>query len=466
MENNLDKFFRDNLHDRKFEPKAEDWLGAEKLIDAQDYRRKRRSIFWWFFNNVMVLSLFAGLFIWNNVRSNKQAVKNETEIAVEKHNNEGKALLNNKDSMSSEDGPSNPIDSLNNIDKTTKTQAPIYKNEAAKKENKTASLNTRQSKNRSQQTTDNKQLANQKAGSSNFSNNDDLNDLNRAESIKSGVNKTAINPPSIETQTTTESQQNDAASMIATPNESDLIRSTAPDFLTIIQILVKGNFVKQNLSTTTQKIEVLKPAKWQISLFAAQFGQPVTDNGEKAFLGQRAGLSLRKNLRGGWYLATGVSYQRRVGSFDATRAAYQRNYRFGLELDTLLLRPMNLHYVSVPVLFGFERNRHRFEAGLLLDYLTGVRGETGSYQKQGEPPVKVFQVEKTGWVTTDGYRRFVPTAQLGYNYQLARRWSVGLTANYSIGGILEKGFEAPVGSFLLKEAEKFHLGAQVVYRIN
>ena len=45
MENNLDKYFKDNLHDRKFEMKEEYWLGAEKLLEAQERRRKRRGIF-------------------------------------------------------------------------------------------------------------------------------------------------------------------------------------------------------------------------------------------------------------------------------------------------------------------------------------------------------------------------------------------------------------------------------------
>ena len=42
MENKLDKYFKDNLHDRNFEMKEEYWLGAEKLLDAHDRRRKRR----------------------------------------------------------------------------------------------------------------------------------------------------------------------------------------------------------------------------------------------------------------------------------------------------------------------------------------------------------------------------------------------------------------------------------------
>lgn len=48
MENNLDKYFKDKLHEREFDFKDSYWAGAEKLLDAQERRRRRVLLFWWF----------------------------------------------------------------------------------------------------------------------------------------------------------------------------------------------------------------------------------------------------------------------------------------------------------------------------------------------------------------------------------------------------------------------------------
>ena len=75
MENKLDKYFRDNLHDRRFEMKEEYWLGAEKLLDEQDRRRKRRVGFWWFGGGsaMVVLMLLGWWLLGKNDGANPSA---------------------------------------------------------------------------------------------------------------------------------------------------------------------------------------------------------------------------------------------------------------------------------------------------------------------------------------------------------------------------------------------------------
>ncbi|MBK9012815.1 MAG: PorT family protein [Saprospiraceae bacterium] len=250
----------------------------------------------------------------------------------------------------------------------------------------------------------------------------------------------------------------------AAPETEQFERQLAPDFLALLPAFVTSNFEPKILAAIT-KIEVVKQRKWHLGLVASQLLNARPESGEQTRIGLRAGLVVRYDLPGNWYMSSGLQYQRRSGTFEATKLAAQRNYRFGLELDTLHLRPNSLHYLSLPVLLGWERSRHQFEAGLLLDFLSGVHGETGSYQKVGEPPVKRFEQDISGWISTDGYRRFTPTAQFGYRYRAFGKWSLGLTANYTFGGILDKNFEPPLGGFLLKESDKFYLGFQAVYFI-
>ncbi len=454
MENNLDKYFRDNLDDRRFEMKEEYWLGAEKLLDEQDRRRKRRVGFWWFGGglSVLVLALLAWLFFGKKdgtISSNLASeIANNPKFKSEVISTD----FENKNEVKTGDETTSVASGNTLSDSATtgsKGQIPEQKNEQENQVNKNSPTI---------QTTDNLRFNTSKTRSL-YSNRQSVS----AKSADVG----GLNPAF-------ESSEK-AATAIATAqlktNNSQVEKSTiekqqVPSFLLQSPYSVIGFFSQKDLSTNVQKIEVSDPRKFHFGLMASQMLLPKRDSGQVAFVGQRAGVVLQYDLSENWHLSSGLQYFRRVGTFSATKSASQRNYRFGLEQDSLELRPTSLHYLSLPVMLGWQGNRHQLEAGVLLDYMAGVRGEAGSYRKTGEPPVKTFQADKKGWMTTNGYCRFVPMLQLSYSYNLVGNWSLGLSANYRMGEILDKNFEPPVGSFLLKETEKFHLGAQVVYLFN
>lgn len=454
MENNLDKYFRDNLHDRKFELKEEYWLGAEKLLEADEKRRKRRGFFWWFFSGTLLL-IALSICIWqagqigktqtdlepakNGLQANTPITKPSTDLAAIDSTNKS----NNDNEIVLKDSTETPLTAAHNIQNNADNN-----NIITNRESKNSTI-TKQGKN-----------------ASNSSKNKVENESKEAFISNSQENNNHSGLPPINAQNTELAQQNQAIALTELTEEYSFNKAITPNYLALLEAFVKGNIAKPNLSTKTQKIEVENTNKLHLELVASQLFQPRPEKDEKTFIGKRIGILLRKDLRSGWCVTSGLMYQRRIGTFDASQSAFQRNYRFGLELDTLLLRPTSLHHISLPLLISYKQNKSRFEAGLILDFLAGMLGETGSYQKQGEPPVKQFVADKSGWVETNGYRRFVPTAQLGYHYQMARRWSLGLTANYSMGGILNKNYELPVESFLLKEDDKFHLGVQLTYSIN
>ncbi len=437
MENNLDKYFKDNLHDRRFEVKEEHWLGAEKLLDEQERRRRRRGLFWWFGGGLAVLALVAlgGWLLGKN--GGERPAENPAGVAAQTQagGREASPVFGKKNETK-------PIgqSAENGLDEGAATPFPEGENRKSKATPATQESSSHLLKSSSRQVS------------------------GQAPKPIGGPVTAENGSPEIAQQPTSSAQQQALILPKAAPETGPFGRQLSPDFLALLPAFVTGGFGQKNLATNA-KIEVARPRKLHLGLMASQLLNARPDSGEQARIGFRAGLVLRYDLPGNWYLASGLQYQRRSGHFEDSEQATAKRFSFGVQEETLALRPNSLHYLSVPALIGWERNRHQLEAGLLLDYLTGAHGETGSYQQAGEPPMKVFARDKSGWVAEDGYRRFAPTAQLGYRFRMNGQWSLGLTANYTLGGILDKNFEPPLGGSLLKESDKFHLGLQAVYFI-
>ncbi len=452
MENNLDKYFRDNLSNRKFEPSEANWLAAERLLEANEKRRKRRGIFWWFFTGFVGLSVIVATLTYQRLNTDKgqadllesgrlkQTATTTPTISLDEV--EGDSIAKSANNTGTKIEAKNTLQSgatgNNAGTQRSSTNMPIatQKIENQSIKNGASKLNS---------STPNKEWAFGKRG------NQAIEQPNSQQIEQHLMDNKKAETPSLAPSSQMEELQFERV--------SDLAK------LADLQPYVYGIKTNKILKTTTQKIEVHRSNQWQLCLYGAQMGQPTPEKGEKLLLGQQAGILIRRNIGDNWFIASGLAYQRRVGSFDATQTANQRNYRFGLEQETLLLRPSSLHYLKLPVLVGLEYGKHQLMAGISLDYLSGVYGETGSYQKQGEPPIKAFKRIKSGWVTSDGYRKTLPSLQFGYHYALTKYWHLGATANYTIGGIVDKNYDVPSGNFRLKEANNLLVGAQLTYHI-
>jgi hypothetical protein len=461
MENKLDKYFRTNLQDQRFELKEEYWLGAQKLLDEQDQLRTRRVAFWWFGSGlaVAILVLLLWCFLGKNV-SNTHSASNAKIAAKSAPIVEPASPISEKDKSSeptlanSGQAAQNGFEEKNkNKNEAHSTTSSALQSTDFQKIVKEPTSSIPVGKTPSPALNSNGQVSKKNAGSTQKLTG------NSAEII------TSIDPV-IAQQKSNDEQALTADLAHATVKTVTKEQVQATDFLATPDCFVANNFAPNVPYANVQKIEVAEWRRLHFGLLASQLILPSPNKDEATFIGQRTGLVLKYHLRGRWHLGSGIQYLRRTGTFSASKSALQRNYRFGLELDTLLLRPTSLHYASIPITLGWELNRHQIEGGFLLDFLTGVRGEAGSFQKQGEPPVKTFTSDKSGWVTADGYARFTPTIQLAYGYQFAKRFSIGISANYTDGGFLDKGFTPPAGSFLLKETGKFQVGTQVVYLFN
>ncbi len=237
-------------------------------------------------------------------------------------------------------------------------------------------------------------------------------------------------------------------------------------FLDLRQVLLYGDFTRP-LKPKEAEVELKIQSPFSVGVMAAQSFQTNPKGDEKTIIGYQGGLVLQYRLKGPWHIGAGLQYKYRTGTFEASKAAIGRNYRFGLEIDTFVLRPTSLHYLSLPLHLLWQKNRHVLEGGVSFDYLLGVRGEKGQYERTVEPPIRrEFQVEEKGWLVENGYKKINTAVQLGYRYRVNRQLSFGLSVNYTFGGILKKDYEQPViGNFLLKEADKFYLDIRAVYLI-
>lgn len=449
MENNLDRYFREKLHNREFEFKDAYWQGAEKLLDAGRRKRRRRWFAWW--GGAMLLTAaLAGWWFWGK----------NTGLAPGQQQAEPAANL----SVGQEVGPSENAG-------TGKTLRSADVDEA---------------------TTEGQKLA---AGQT------PAGDFSKEKAADSGLNLPEKNPdkPIFKNKNTSQSALEKNRSTSSLPpagtghengHEGSLSSNAAEN-------PVGGNAVNGDQSvqlaesedfTIEREVTLLNLLETNIHFLDEVFPKSlrVNDAGNKPdgrfhfgltasqlllprnadLIGYRAGLIVQVDLKNGWYLSSGVQYQRRSGTFESSKIAQSRNYRFGLELETQHLRPDALHYLNLPLLAGWQRGRHVMEGGLEISYLAGMTGKKGQFVKTGEPPRKEFRAEDKGWIVTDGYKRLTANAVLSYRYRVNRQWSFGLSGFYTPGGILDKNYDAPAEGYLLKERDKFYVGLQAVYLIN
>lgn len=474
MENNLDKYFRDNLHDRQFEMKEAFWLGAEKMLEQQEARRKRRGLFWWLGGGSALLAVaVAGWIVFaksahTGLGSDRTSVQKTRGRTGEVTPVAGQP----NDSPSDENSGAVPSGSSETDNGTTTREQKNDLENIGSAGSPQAAVSQHGLKNQSQ-SIDNQLIFSKpgKRGEAERQSKGTAPADTSAQKLPLAhtTQSTTLPDPPVSVKDPGATDQDQSAKKTPTDQaqaDEDFERLAAPGRLAQTSISLTIHPEAQATPTTsTSKTEVSKQRAFHFGWLAAQHLQPSPDSGEMTRIGFRTGLVARLDLSGNWYLASGLQYQRRSGTFEASKTAINRNYRFGVELDTVVLRPDGLHYLSVPILLGWERNRHQLEAGLLVDFLTGVHGASGKYVKTGQPATRQFQKSESGWIAQTGYRNWVPTAQANYWYRLNQQFSVGMAANFTINSLLEAGSEPSAGGFPLKETNRFFLSGQVVYLI-
>ncbi|HFA48389.1 MAG TPA: PorT family protein [Bacteroidetes bacterium] len=431
MENKLDKYFKEHLDNRTFEMKDAYWEQAEAMLDKQEKNKKRGILIWWTgAAAIAALALISILFFINKDTNNP--------IAKEQENKQN--IITDKLNEQQPNNTSSP--DLKNIEKTPSPT------ETIKKENKKPAIES-----------------NNKAIPKPINANPKHTNKTRKSTL-SNFNK--INNKNDETKNI-EQIKNIPANKIAAQKEikngKDNLRtkySIGNISMLDISILKNKKTIELPLNPDKDYLNnCFKPDPFHIAFTASQLFQAAPKTGENIITGFSAGIVFQYDLNKHIYLSSGINYMRKDGHFNASKTTEKRNYRFGLELENKLLRPTSLHYISAPIMAGWQKRHHLLEGGIYLDYLMGVRGESGNYERiPGEPPTKEFVPTETGWLVEEGFSKFNISPSIGYRYRVNKQLSFGLSAQYALKRVAE--MPSP-NDFILKENDRFNWRLQAVY---
>lgn len=469
---NLDKYFRDNLGKRNFEMKDAYWHHAQKLLEENERRRRRKILWWWSGGGLFAVALVVGIFFLYPSENNgniagqdldKTELENnrsETQAGgVDNENNLPQIQFEEKGNISPEINKKN-VQNGNILSENS--------GEKIKTENEKIAGNDNSEKNIFEK---NNSIDNAEIGGENLVNKTGVE--NKLPGIYPNINNGKIDGMNLKNNREIQHENKPKEGLIVAENESDisenrkeekaekLFKINAPGKISALTIFVEKDKVSE---LELPEAEQYVGKKWTLGFSAAQYFQPTPKSNEQSAIAYRAGVLFKYDWseKNDFYLLTGLNYQRRTGTFERSKLAETRNYRFGLEVDTNMLRPSAIHSVSLPLLIGKEKGRHVIETGINLNYMTGIYGERGSIERiEGNPPRRDFVPSESGWIAEDGFKRWTAAGQINYRFQVNTQWAFGVSANYTFGGILENNEN--INPVVLKEDDRFMFGLQAVY---
>ena len=224
----------------------------------------------------------------------------------------------------------------------------------------------------------------------------------------------------------------------------------------VIQLITPTKTASKRLRLGIAAAAWVYPYSQAVHLEYADFPDQIFKGVAKKITGFKIGLTATYHLNDIWSIQTeGLYYQQR-GTFQSIRSSSQVQYRFGLIRTTLEAIPESLHYLEVPILGVWKKRQYAFELGVSLNYLMGVKAAIGKYERNNAASIPILNENQSGWMSKEGFSKLHSHLILGGRWNLSNRLYVGLRANYSIGNILDKNYDAPY-SFTLLENKPFHL---------
>ena len=412
MKQNIDTYFKEKLSNRQFELKDAYWKEAEAMLMAAEKKKRRGMLFWWFggLAPLVAVSLF---FIFGYENTTSDAVLKEQPQLIESEPVEVMPAIKNQ-----------VIEDMKNTPSVadSKVERPVAENRHA------GEVVTKLS------------APAPRAVLTDFS------VLPKIETAEKGMQLEETPSPS------------SAEKPKKIEKKSILKRLAVPKVLSNISLFVDGNFDKEFPTKNT----CYKPSPFHFGVSAAQLMQVAPKSGENLITAFYGGIVFQYDLNKRWFVSSGLGYQRRAGHYEASKITEMRNYRFGLELMENLLRPTSLHYLEMPFLVGWKKGHHLLEGGILVDYLTGVRGEIGKLEKvDNERMTKEFIAHEKGWISEDGFTRWNVSPSVGYRYRVNKELSFGLSAQYNLRPLTNK--EPIFGDYILQEDDRFNVRLQAVY---
>lgn len=459
MKNNLDNLINQNLKDRTYEFKDTYWLEAEKLIVAQE-KKKRRVFFIWWFGGVMALSVLIGGIYYFNSDNQHFAEKNPTE---------------NKERLQ-EKSPEKQI-TINESGKQIESQSSTISNEENLEEKEAISEFGQISSKVIDPSTERIQKENSKRNNEKQEAVFKLKDKIIPSQNKNSSKKEVIDSAQIETIKNKQPIANQAIILKEEikPENIDEKQISAFKRLQIAQMfhlpLLKNQlsfpWTKPKPKTKSQKEiekeyeEESKSHKWLLGITGGLGFYKTKNNSGFQNDDWHAGLAAGYRITPEFAILGELSYRKYSSEFEVAAESIQNTQAFGLDKDRYTLVPENLHYLEVPIYGQYSYNKHRIEAGLSSNFLTGAKGslfyedqlfpwqrtdeENLIYQQQIEQiqaqepssresiePFRKSVKEESGWIQTEGIRKFQAFGMLGYRFSILKHLDIGVRAKYRL----------------------------------
>jgi len=141
------------------------------------------------------------------------------------------------------------------------------------------------------------------------------------------------------------------------------------------------------------------------------------------------GFQYQHRLNGRISVHLNALYQTSKG-LNSQLTVSNETYGLGADVNNYRVTPQSLHYLSLPIYFGYHHDRHEFQLGGQFSYLLNVKSDV---HRSYENSFGVVEQEKgTEWGYTQGFKTYDASILVGYDYMLTEQFLVGARANYGI----------------------------------
>ena len=395
MHNNLDKFVRDKFQEREFEFNAAHWEAAAALIEKDEQLKFWKNFGW---ASLAVILFFAGGIGGYFFSGNNQA----TVVATNKTNNSEQSVIASSKDQISKSLLETSSPSLNTTEHTT-----------------LADKTSNAFKQTAKQTKESHTIINSKQTNIAFST-DYISTTKLAE-------QSIMSPSSKTTDSQMEAKEITKEAILKPVIKA---AATAVDYLALSPLANEANQKDILQNNTSHPVIDGRSRKLLKGIILGGTSYTTSSNTN---IGLTAGLSIKYKLRPQISLNADLIYQYRPGNFSSVASTKDVNYGFGkTEIENLLL-PTSLHYVELPVYLQYQTGRHFLEAGLSASYLTGIRG--GIVKNDVLDTTTPLIIDKVTWLENKAFKPLNAQVLLGYQFGLSPNASIGLRANYTLGGI-------------------------------
>lgn len=153
------------------------------------------------------------------------------------------------------------------------------------------------------------------------------------------------------------------------------------------------------------------------------------------------GAGLRYTLRPGWTLLAGLRYHNR-GGLDSDSSYLRQELGFGRRDTFTTVEPLRLHFVGLPLRLDIHlAGRHYLQAGAQVNVLLNATTRlTVEAQRREAVSQQDWLDQRRVWGLDQGFAPWDAQLLLGYRYYLGRGLRLGLGGSYGLRDLTDDGF--------------------------